>query len=104
MGGHHNPIQALRQMAEDHYGDFEMERGNLTMVFSRELSGDGNLRLMLSEVFAAGVLKDAGGLLPPDLFDQLSPDMPYNLARNADLFCGEDPDHLILKIRTMDLA
>lgn len=99
-----NPIEELRQITEDYYGDFELNRGRLKLTFSRECSGDGNLRLLLSEICSIGITHGDPGILPPDFFDQLGPDMPFPLARNVDLYSGEDPDYLIVDIRTMDLA
>ncbi|MCL4678743.1 MAG: hypothetical protein KJ017_09155 [Alphaproteobacteria bacterium] len=99
-----NPIEELRQMTEDHYGDFVLNRGRLQLTFSREASGDGNLRLLLSEICSIGVTRGDLGVLPQDFFDQLGPDTPFRLARNVDLYSGQDPDYLIVDIRTMDLA
>jgi hypothetical protein len=99
-----NPIEELRQMTEDHYGDFVLNRGRLQLTFSREASGDGNLRLLLSEICSIGVTHGEPGFLPQDVFDQLVPDMPFALARNVDVYSGRNPDHVIIDIRTMDLA
>jgi hypothetical protein len=99
-----NPIEDLRQMTEDHYGDFVLNRGRLQLTFSRETSGDGNLRLLLSEICSIGVKHGKPGVLPQNVFDQLRTDMPFALARNVDLYSGQHPDYLIIDIRTMDLA
>ncbi|MBK9585922.1 MAG: hypothetical protein KA099_09700 [Alphaproteobacteria bacterium] len=99
------PLEKARQMAEDHYGDVDWEQGKLTMTFSREITGDANLKLFISEIFGLGLFK---GEHPPclsfDCFEQLSPEHPTGLANNASMRSGQNPDHVIIEIQAIDLA
>ncbi|MBK6896325.1 MAG: hypothetical protein IPH06_07020 [Alphaproteobacteria bacterium] len=101
----HYPLEQARRMAEDHYGDVDWEQGKLTMTFSREITGDANLKLFISEIFGLGLFK---GEHPPclsfDCFEQLSPEHPTGLANNASMRSGQNPDHVIIEIQAIDLA
>ena len=99
------PLEKVRQMAEEHYGDLDWEQGKLTMTFSREITGDANLKLFISEIFALGLFKgEYPPFLSPECFEELSSDFPTDLANNASMRSGENPDHVIIEIQAIDLA
>lgn len=92
-------------MAEDHYGDVDWEQGKLTMTFSREITGDANLKLFISEIFALGLFKgEDAPFLPYECFEQLSPEHPMDLGNNASMRSGQNPDHVIIEIQAINLA
>ncbi len=98
------PLEKVRQMAEDHYGDVDWGQGKLTMTFSREITGDANLKLFISEIFALGLFKGDPPCLAHECFEQLSPDHPTGLANNASMRSGQDPDHVIIEIQAIGLT
>lgn len=98
------PMERLRQMTEDHYGDVDWQGGKLTLTFSRDATGDANLKLFISEVFALGLLKGDAPFLSHDCFDQLHAAYPTDLSNNARMRAGQNPDHVIIEIQAMGLA
>lgn len=100
----HYPLEQVRQMAEDHYGDVDWEQGKLTLTFSREMTGDANLKLFISEIFALGLFKGDPPCLAHECFEQLSPEHPMGLANNASMRSGQDPDHVIIEIQAIGLT
>lgn len=104
MGKDVHPMEVIRRMTEEQYGDLDLNRGKLTLTFSRDATGDANLKLFISEVFALGLFKGDPPILPFDCFEYLSAEHPTGLANNASMRAGTNPDHVIIEIQTMGLA
>ena len=73
----HHPVKAIRDLAEDYYGDFKND---------------------------AGVLDGDPAGLPFNIVDELSHDYATDLAPNASVKLGENPDHVIVEIGSMALV
>ena len=104
MGKNFYPMETIRRLTEEQYGDLDLNRGKLTLTFSRDATGDANLKLFISEVFSLGLFRGGPPFLAFDCFDQLSAEHPTSLANNAQMRSGQNPDHVIIEIQTMGLA
>ena len=104
MGKDVHPMEVIRRMTEEQYGDLDLNRGKLTLTFSRDATGDANLKLFISEVFSLGLFRGGPPFLAFDCFDQLSAEHPTSLANNAQMRSGQNPDHVIIEIQTMGPA
>ncbi len=97
-------MQCLRKIAEDHYGDFELNQGKLAMTFSRESSGEGNLRLMISEILTSGAIKGDPAVLSHDLFGELELGA-MQLTNNMSISLNQqNNDLMVVEIDTIGLA
>ncbi len=92
------PVEATRKITEDHNGDFENNRGALTLTFSKTDVSDSGLKHMCSDLFAAGIMNGQPVPLSFGLYDELSQEYPTDLADNAQAKLGSNSDHIIIEI------
>ena len=100
----HHPVKAIRDLAKDYYGDFENDAGVLRLTFSIEASGESGIKRMLSELYTTGALDGDPAGLPFNIVDELSHDYATDLAPNASVKLGANPDHVIVEIGSMALV
>lgn len=99
-----NPMQCLRRLVDDHYGDFDLNQGKLTMTFSREASGEGNLRLIISDILTSGAIKGDPAALSHDLFGELEHGA-IQLTNNMSISLNQqNNDLMIVEIDTIGLT
>lgn len=92
------PIEATRKITEGHNGDFENNKGALTLTFSKTDVSDSSLKHMCSDLFAVGIMQGEPAPLSFGLYEELSAEYPTDLAGNATVKLGQNPDHIIIEI------
>lgn len=95
-----NGVQTIQNMTEDNGGLFLRERGRLKLIFSRDVTGDPNLRLFISDLYSTGVMQGGLACLCSEFLDE--GDMA--LAENVMLHHGMDEDEIIIEIQLCGLA
>ncbi|PCJ99478.1 MAG: hypothetical protein COA45_05430 [Zetaproteobacteria bacterium] len=95
-----SPLTAVQKITEHNYGDFYKEGGLLTLVFSKQTTSESAMKHMCSDLYATGIMEGQPTPLPHNIYDELSQELPTDLAENASIKLGQNADHIIIEIHT----
>lgn len=99
-----NYVAAVERDTVSNYGTFARNtKGSLVLTFSRDACGDGNLKLLLSDLMSNPVARGEKAVFTPEMLDYLSK-TPEALCDNVRIRAGQTPDEIVVEIDLMNLA